>query len=682
NSYTVSAVVNDANYQGTASGTLIIAKANQTIDFGALADKTFGGAPFAVTAAASSGLPVTFSILSGPATIAGNTVTLTGGGAVTVRASQAGNADYNPAPDVDRTFTVAKATATVTLGGLTATYDGSPKPVTVSTVPAGLATSVTYNGSATVPVNANTYSVSAVVNDANYQGSASGTLVIAKAPQTISFGALPNKVLGAPPFSVNATASSGLPVTFRIVSGPATISGNTITITGVGTVTVRAAQAGNENYNPAPDVDRTFTVAKATATVSLSGLTATYDGSPKPVTVTTAPVGLNTTVTYNGSVTVPVNANSYTVSAVVNDANYQGTASGTLIIAKANQTIDFGALADKTFGGAPFAVTAAASSGLPVTFSILSGPATIAGNTVTLTGGGAVTVRAVQAGDANYNSAPAVDQTFVASIPPAITVQPASRTNGLEENASFQVTATGSAPLAYQWRKDGVDLVNDVRISGVTTALLAITGVTSADSGIYTVLVSNGVGFITSQAATLTVLLDQNITFSTILNRAFSSATITLAASSTSLLPVQFQLVSGPARLVNNVVTLTGVGSVTVRATQPGNESYNPASPVERTFQVTSPAPQVLTTRQGQPTNITFHGSTVAGLTYSITAHPAHGVLSGTGATRTYAPEPGNLLPHTFSYAITDPVAGVTTPVVVYVNIDPVEPVFQLDFAN
>jgi hypothetical protein len=81
-------------------------KANQTITFGALANKTFGDPPFDVSATASSGLSVSFAIFSGPATIAGNTVTITGVGTVTVRASQPGNANYNPAPNVDQPFTV------------------------------------------------------------------------------------------------------------------------------------------------------------------------------------------------------------------------------------------------------------------------------------------------------------------------------------------------------------------------------------------------------------------------------------------------------------------------------------------------------------------------------------------------------------------------------------------------
>jgi len=73
---------------------------------------------------------------------------------------------------------VAKAAATVTLGGLYQAYDGAARPVTVTTVPAGLATTVTYGGSATVPVVPGNYAVSAVINDTNYTGQATGTEII------------------------------------------------------------------------------------------------------------------------------------------------------------------------------------------------------------------------------------------------------------------------------------------------------------------------------------------------------------------------------------------------------------------------------------------------------------------------------------------------------------------------
>ncbi len=72
-----------------------------------------------------------------------------------------------------------------------------------------------------------------------------------KLDQTIDFENIPDKKSTDAPFELHATASSGLPVSFEIVSGPATVDGSTLTITGVGTVTVNATQAGNDDYNPA-----------------------------------------------------------------------------------------------------------------------------------------------------------------------------------------------------------------------------------------------------------------------------------------------------------------------------------------------------------------------------------------------------------------------------------------------
>src|SRR5207302_2931870 len=83
-----------------------IAKANQTITFNALANKTFGDADFSVSATASSGLSVSFAA-TGNCTIAGNTVHITGAGSCTITAAQAGNANYNAAANVPQTFTIA-----------------------------------------------------------------------------------------------------------------------------------------------------------------------------------------------------------------------------------------------------------------------------------------------------------------------------------------------------------------------------------------------------------------------------------------------------------------------------------------------------------------------------------------------------------------------------------------------
>jgi hypothetical protein len=151
---------------------------------------------------------------------------------------------------------------------------------------AALATNA-LNGSAVATYTNSTFfagshSITASYNgDANYITNTSSVLTqtVNKADQTIASGTLNTKNYGDPPFAVSATASSGLPANFSIASGPATISGNTVTITGVGTVKVDANQAGNSNYNAAATVERPFTVNAAT--LAVTGITANnkvYDG--------------------------------------------------------------------------------------------------------------------------------------------------------------------------------------------------------------------------------------------------------------------------------------------------------------------------------------------------------------------------------------------------------------------
>lgn len=73
---------------------------------------------------------------------------------------------------------VPTSVATVTLGNLTTTYNGTAQSATATTEPPGLAVIFTYNGSDTAPINAGSYTVVGTINDINYQGSANGTLII------------------------------------------------------------------------------------------------------------------------------------------------------------------------------------------------------------------------------------------------------------------------------------------------------------------------------------------------------------------------------------------------------------------------------------------------------------------------------------------------------------------------
>jgi hypothetical protein len=130
--------------------------------------------------------------------------------------------------------------AIVSLGALSASFDGAGKPVTVTTVPPGLTVSITYNNSSIVPVNAGTYSVSATVTQAGYTGTATGTLTIGKAPVAVSLANLDFTYDGTSKSVTVTTSPSGLPVTV-------TYNGSTTIPTTAGSYTV-VATIEDPNY--------------------------------------------------------------------------------------------------------------------------------------------------------------------------------------------------------------------------------------------------------------------------------------------------------------------------------------------------------------------------------------------------------------------------------------------------
>ena len=147
--FTVRAATSASDF-ATGNGSLNV-KANQTITFAPPSSKTYGDPTFGLSATASSGLPVAFSVLSGPVTLSGATVTITGAGAVTIRAAQAGNSQYNAAPNVDRSFTIAPASLTVSPADASRQYGQVNPPFTgsITGVQYGDAISATYSTSAT-----------------------------------------------------------------------------------------------------------------------------------------------------------------------------------------------------------------------------------------------------------------------------------------------------------------------------------------------------------------------------------------------------------------------------------------------------------------------------------------------------------------------------------------------------
>ena len=88
--------------------------------------------------------------------------------------------------------------------------------------------------------------------------------------QIISFPTIPTKLITSPPFVLNATATSGLPVGYTLISGPATISGDTVTLMGTqGTVVIKAYQNGNAQYDTASPVINSFAVVNPNLNVPI-----------------------------------------------------------------------------------------------------------------------------------------------------------------------------------------------------------------------------------------------------------------------------------------------------------------------------------------------------------------------------------------------------------------------------
>lgn len=229
------------------------------------------------------------------------------------------------------TINVLKAPATITLADLELSYDGSSKVATVATTPAGLNVLLTYNGSSSAPTEAGTYAVVATVNDANYTGSANGTLVITRMPSTaiVILGDLQQTYDGTPKAAAVTTAPVGL-------KSLVTYDGNTAAPVNAGSYTV-VATIDDADYTGS--AVGTLVINKAIASATLEKLEHVYDATPKAAAVITTPVGLDVALTYDDSSSPPADAGTYRVVATVNDANYTGTASGTFVITKMPATV-------------------------------------------------------------------------------------------------------------------------------------------------------------------------------------------------------------------------------------------------------------------------------------------------------------------------------------------------------
>ena len=470
----VGTCVIDANQAGNANylaapqvqQSFAVGKGSQTITFTstAPAGAVVGGATYTVTATGgASGNAVTFAIDSSATSfcsISGSSVSFIGAGTCVIDANQAGNGNYNAAPQAQQSFAVGKGSQTITftstapagaaVGG--ATYTPG------ATATSGLAVTFTIDASSSsvCSISGGAVSFTAVGTctiDANQAGNANWiaapqkqqSFTVAKGSQTITFTstAPAGAAVGGATYTVNATGGgSGNAVTFTIDSSATSvcsISGSTVSFIAVGTCVIDANQAGNLDWNAAPQAQQSFAVAKGSQTITITSTApsgAVVGGATYTVTDTGGGSGNAVTLTIDSSTTSHCSISGSTVSftavgTCTIDANQAGNANynaapqaqQSFAVGKGSQTITFTSTAPSsaTVGGATYTVTATGgASGNAVTFTIDSSATSvcsISGSTVSFTAAGTCVIDANQAGNTNYNAAPQAQQSFVVATP-------------------------------------------------------------------------------------------------------------------------------------------------------------------------------------------------------------------------------------------------------------------------
>ena len=404
--------------------------------------------------------------------------------------------------------------------------------------------------------------------------------------QTITFNPLPIATYGDPPITLSATASSGLPVTFESDNlAVATISGNTLTIVGAGTANIIASQSGDETYDPAPDVVQLLTVNKANLSAVADNQSKIY-GDPNPAfTITyTGFKGTDNAMVIDTPPTVATEAtqfspvDSYPISFMTGgvDNNYTITLTdGMLTILKATLT----ATADnktKIYGDPNPALTIT-YTGLKGTdnASVIDIPPVISTEVTQYSSVDSYAISFISNGeDDNY--------TIISQLDGILTITKASLSATADDKTRAYREADPEFTITYSGFK-GSDDATDIDVQ----PLLETNATLLSPVNTYTIYFAsegsdNNYAITGLNDGTLTIIkADQEIDFANIVGKTKYDPPFTPVATATSGLPVSFAS-SNPAIISfsGTTATINGSGTVTLTASQAGDNNYNPAEDV------------------------------------------------------------------------------------------------------
>ncbi len=651
-----------AIYSPPAQSTITVLEKrySQSITFALLGDVPIGAGTVQLTASASSGLPVDFSV-TGPAYITpGSVLVLTGVGTVQVTARQAGNEAFEPSVAFSQTFQVTKDPQTLQFLSATNSPVNMPLPLQAS---ASSGLPVTYqviSGPASLTGDTLTFADEGLVvvralqpgNDRFAAASIDQFIQVTGSIQTITFPPVAPIMFNGGSLALNASASTGLPVTYVVISGNADVHEGFLYPKGAGPVVVEARQAGNDQWPPA-SARQTILFTRGIQTLSYESLPAlvyvsqqfklrVVANSGLPVTIALSSgnqqlVGDTLTITSLGFFTL--------IATQPGSPDYEPaqTTFGPYLAKPGFQTIAWDPIGEIAFDQGPLALTAKSSAGLPVSYRILAGPGQISDTQLILLGIGVIQVQAYQNGNELYQAtAGEIQAISVRQGSQRISFAPLTN---LLAGKTYPLAASASSGLAVSF---GV-ASGPAQITA--NGQLAVTG-----AGAITVVArQNGNGNYLAVEASQTVEAvrsTQSIDFQPLPAQPWNAGAVSLNAASSSGLPVIFELVSGPATIASNLLQPAGVGEAVVRARQAGNEAYAPAE-AQQSIQLTKAgqtvqfAPLADVRLSDAPQEI--HASASSGSPVELTVLSGFALLSnhwvvpvGLGPVVVQARQPGN----------------------------------------
>jgi uncharacterized protein (TIGR03437 family) len=418
-------------------------------------------------------------------------------------------------------------------------------------------------------------------------------------PQTITFNALSDLVLGTTPPALSATATSGLDVKFTSNSASVcTVAETAITLVSAGVCSITASQAGNTTYAAATPVTQMFNVTQAAQTITFGPLSDLNRKATPPALSATASSGLDVAFASNSESVCTVSDTTITLVAAgtcsitasqAGDTTYSAAppVTQTFTVSLAPQTITFGPLSNVLLSAGTVNVSATATSNLDVAFTSGSeSVCKVSDMTVTLVSAGVCSLTASQPGDTTYAAAETVTQTFKVQNEQTITFAPISDIVISATPPALSATASSTLAVTFTSTTESICTVSDTAVRLVAAGSCSIKA-TQEGNDLYAAA--------PSVTRTFAVTLEpQTITFNSIESQALG-ASLTLTATASSNLKVSFASNSETiCTVADGAVTLLKIGTCSITASQDGDGTWAAAATVTQTFTVTL-KPQTIT---------------------------------------------------------------------------------------